>query len=119
MLSGETETFLGPSRTGFAIKKNRWALRQEFLIVDGLVVFTVIARNYLAHARVLMNSVARHAPDALRLVILVDSSDGHFDPEEESFETISSATLPIPQSRWFHFKYSVLSRVPILRERRR
>lgn len=76
--------------------------------MEGLVVFTIIARNYLAHARVLMSSVASQAPDALRLVILVDSSDGHFDPEEEPFETISSATLPIPQSRWFHFKYSVL-----------
>lgn len=74
----------------------------------GLAVFTIIARNYLAHARVLMHSVAHLAPDALRIVVLVDDPEGHFNPDEEPFETVPSTVLAIPKSRWFHFKYSIL-----------
>jgi hypothetical protein len=76
--------------------------------MKNLVVFTIIARNYLAHARVLMRSIADHDPDALRIVVLVDSPEGHFVTDTEQFETVLSASLPIPLSRWFHFKYSVL-----------
>lgn len=37
-----------------------------------LTVFTIAARNYAAHARVLMASVARHLPEAHRVVVEVD-----------------------------------------------
>ncbi len=76
--------------------------------MPSLVIFTIIARNYLAHARVLFRSVASHHPEARRVVIIVDDPDGHFNPDDESFETVHSEVLQIPQSRWFHFKYSVL-----------
>src|SRR5436309_7522622 len=69
---------------------------------------TIIAKNYLPYARVLMQSLRRWAPEMRRFVILVDRADGYFDPANEDFEIILSEDLPIPQSRWFHFKYTIL-----------
>ena len=43
-----------------------------------------------------------------RFVVLVDRVDGAFDPAAEEFTTITSEQLPIPQSRWFHFKYTIV-----------
>jgi hypothetical protein len=71
-------------------------------------VFTVIAKNYLPHARVLMRSVAEYHPGWRRVVILADQVDGYFDPEGEDFEIVLSSALSVPRSRWFHFKYTVL-----------
>ena len=71
-------------------------------------IFTIIAKNYLAYARVLMRSAAKFHPDWRRFVILVDRVDGYFDPAAEDFEIVLSSDLPIPRSRWFHFKYSVM-----------
>jgi len=41
-------------------------------------------------------------------VILVDEPEGRFDPDTESFTVVSSKSLAIPRSDWFHFKYTVL-----------
>ncbi len=71
-------------------------------------VFTIIAKNYLPSARVLMRSLAEHHPEWKRYVILVDLVDGHFDPRVEDFEIVLSNSLSIPGSPWFHFKYTVL-----------
>src|SRR5260370_2142533 len=71
-------------------------------------VCTIVAKNYLAQARVLMDSVRLWNPDLLRIVILVDRIDGYFDPGKEPFDLILSEDLAIPRSRWFHFKYPVL-----------
>ncbi|QOY88717.1 glycosyltransferase family 4 protein [Paludibaculum fermentans] len=76
--------------------------------MGGTALFTVIAKNYLAHARQLMRSAAAQHPDWRRFVILVDRVDGYFDPAAEDFELILSTGLSIPESRWFHFKYSIL-----------
>src|SRR5215831_10907978 len=75
---------------------------------SGWAAFTIIAKNYLPSARVLMRSIAKHHPDWQRFVILVDQVDGYFDPRDEDFEIILSGDLPIPRSRWFHFKYTIL-----------
>lgn len=69
---------------------------------------TIIAKNYLPFARVLMSSLRALSPDILRIVILVDHPDGFFDPAHEDFDVILSEALPIPDSRWFHFKYTIL-----------
>ena len=71
-------------------------------------IFTIVAKNYLPQARVLMRSVARQHPEWRRVVVLVDRIDGYFRPEDEDFEVILSSDLPIPMLRWFHFKYSIL-----------
>ena len=71
-------------------------------------VFTIIAKNYLAQARVLMESVERTDPTLQRFVVLIDKPDGRFKPALEPFTVIDSAALSLPQSRWFHFKYTIL-----------
>ncbi|MBI1358012.1 MAG: glycosyltransferase [Acidobacteria bacterium] len=71
-------------------------------------VFTIVAKNYLAHARSLMASIQRFAPAVERFVVLVDEPEGLFDPAAEPFEVIRYEDLPIPKSRWFCFKYTVL-----------
>lgn len=74
----------------------------------GTAVFTIIAKNYLPYARVLMSSVALHHPNWRRFVILVDAVDGYFDPRWENFEIIFSSALPCPKIEWFQFKYTTL-----------
>ncbi len=69
---------------------------------------TIFAKNYLAHARTLMESVARYHPEARRVALLVDRPDGHFDPAGESFEIIASDELPIVNRRRFFFQYTLL-----------
>lgn len=71
-------------------------------------VCTIISKNYLAAARVLMEGAARHAAGADRIVLLVDRVDGCFDPARENFRLMLSTELAIPDSRWFHFKYTIL-----------
>jgi len=71
-------------------------------------VCTIVAKNYLAHARVLMESVRLWNPDLLRIVILVDRIDGYFDPGKEPFDIVLSEELDIPNVLWFHFKYPIL-----------
>ena len=77
-------------------------------MIPKVAVCTIIAKNYLAQARVLMASVRLWNPELLRIVILVDRIEGCFDPATEPFEIISSEDLNIPKSKWFHFKYTVL-----------
>ena len=74
----------------------------------GTAVVTIIAKNYLAKARVLMDSVKESDPQFLRIVLLVDQAEGCFDPSQENFILVSSEELDIPNSPWFHFKYSIL-----------
>src|SRR5512132_3746728 len=71
-------------------------------------VFTIVAKNYLAAARTLMASVKRWHPEFLCFVVLVDRIDGCFDAEKEDFQIIASEDLDIADSKWFHFKYSIL-----------
>lgn len=70
--------------------------------------FTIIAKNYLPFARVLMASLRTWAPDIERIVVLVDRPEGMFDPSQEEFAILLSEDLEIPNSRWFHFKYTIL-----------
>jgi glycosyltransferase involved in cell wall biosynthesis len=71
-------------------------------------IFTIVAKNYLPYARVLMRSAAMIHPEWRRYVVLVDHVDGYFDPLAEDFEIVLSGDLPISGSRWFHFKYAIM-----------
>ena len=73
---------------------------------DRVAVCTTVSKSGLAHARVLMQSLRRHDPEALRIVFLADRVDGYFDASQEPFELIPSEELAIPGSPWFHFKYT-------------
>ncbi len=69
---------------------------------------TIIAKNYLPMARVLAESWHRFHPKCPMYVLLLDSSDGFFRPEAESFITVPVADLEIDNLNGFLFKYSVL-----------
>jgi glycosyltransferase involved in cell wall biosynthesis len=53
---------------------------------------TIIARNYLAYARVLESSLAEHQPDARLAVLVVDGADD-LRAEDEGFELLSPADI--------------------------
>jgi glycosyltransferase involved in cell wall biosynthesis/SAM-dependent methyltransferase len=64
-----------------------------------LNICTIIARNYLAHARVLAESFQKIHPDGTCSVLVIDDPTGFIDPAEESFEllTIDQIGLPDPE----------------------
>jgi glycosyltransferase involved in cell wall biosynthesis len=69
---------------------------------------TIIAKNYLAYARVLCASLRRQHPEAATYVLLVDDVDGFFEPEKESFRLLQLHDLPLPRPRELCFRYDVL-----------
>jgi glycosyltransferase involved in cell wall biosynthesis len=76
---------------------------------DGLVFCTIVAKNYLAFARVLAGSLRRHHPGARVVVLLVDRVDSTFDAGAEPFEVVEAESLGnIPDFPAFAFKYSLL-----------
>jgi glycosyltransferase involved in cell wall biosynthesis/GT2 family glycosyltransferase len=62
-------------------------------LTEATVVFTIVARNYLAYARVLAASLARHNPNTRLQVVLLDDPD-HSIHSEPSFEIIHADELP-------------------------
>jgi glycosyltransferase involved in cell wall biosynthesis len=69
---------------------------------------TVVAKNYLAHARALARSLRQHHPGVPVYVLLVDDVDGYFDPAREAFQVLTLADLDLPRPREFCFRYDVL-----------
>jgi glycosyltransferase involved in cell wall biosynthesis/GT2 family glycosyltransferase len=70
-------------------------------LTEATRVFTIIARNYLAHARVLAASFARHNPAARLSVVVLDDPD-HLIAPEPSFEVIRAEELPFDPPSDFH-----------------
>jgi glycosyltransferase involved in cell wall biosynthesis/SAM-dependent methyltransferase len=58
-------------------------------------VCTIIAKNYLGHARVLARSLAEHEPEVGFKVLIIDDIDGYVDPAAEPFEVVTPAQLDI------------------------
>jgi glycosyltransferase involved in cell wall biosynthesis len=69
---------------------------------------TVVAKNYLAYARVLVRSLRRHHPGVDVFVILADETAGHFDPAREDFAVIGLDELDLPSPRELCFRYDVV-----------
>ncbi|MCU1349748.1 MAG: FkbM family methyltransferase, partial [Acidobacteria bacterium] len=65
----------------------------EASLTEATQVFTIIARNYLAYARVLAASLLRHNPAARLHVIVLDDPDRSIPPEP-AFELIRADELP-------------------------
>lgn len=74
-----------------------------------LAVCTIISKNYLPYARVLIDSFLRHNKGEA-FVLLVDKVDGYFDPSVEKFTLIEIDDLSehIPDFRRFCFQYTLL-----------
>jgi hypothetical protein len=58
-------------------------------------VCTIIAKNYVAHARVLARSFAEHHPEGRFHVLVIDEYDGYIDPAEEPFILVTPGELDI------------------------
>jgi hypothetical protein len=69
-------------------------------------VFTIVSCNYLAEARVLMESVAQHWPEVKRTVFVTDSPTGKFDPAGEDFAVIEATQTSLPRFRHMAFTYT-------------
>jgi Glycosyl transferases group 1 len=73
-----------------------------------LDVCTIIAKNYLAHARVLARSFARHHPDGRFWTLIIDDFSGRVDPAQEPFEVLSPAQIECGPFMHMAMRYSVL-----------
>lgn len=70
-------------------------------------ICTIIAKNYLAFARTLAESLAAVHPDYTCYVLVVDEFGGCIDVAAESFEVVRLNELNIPDQLSFCFKYDV------------
>jgi glycosyltransferase involved in cell wall biosynthesis/SAM-dependent methyltransferase len=71
-------------------------------------VCTIIAKNYLAYARVLGRSLAEHEPDVGFKVLIIDDLEGYVDPADEPFEIVTIDQLGIESFDRMAVMYSVL-----------
>lgn len=60
-------------------------------------ICTIIAKNYVAHARVLAQSYREHYPQGRCFVLFVDDIDGYIDAEQEPFEALTLSDLPLAE----------------------
>jgi len=69
--------------------------------------FTICSKNFLAHARVLYNSVRPHYPEARFFVVLCDQVDGLFEPTQEPFEFVFLEDLNLPNLDEMASRYNI------------
>lgn len=71
--------------------------------------FTIVARNYLAYAYVLGESIKKYHPEAEFVIFLMDDAEGAFLPEIEArgFRAILPGQIAIADYPAFMFKYNV------------
>lgn len=71
-------------------------------------ICTIIAKNYVAFARVLARSFAEQHPDGRTSVLVIDSIDGHIDPAAEPFDVLTPADIDCPAFEAMAVIYDVL-----------
>ena len=71
-------------------------------------VCTIIAKNYLAYARVLARSFARHHPDGRFWALVIDEFSGRIDPTQEPFELLTPSDIGCEPFMRMALRYSVL-----------
>jgi glycosyltransferase involved in cell wall biosynthesis len=71
-------------------------------------VCTIIAKNYVAYARVLARSLAEHNPGSRLFTLIIDDFAGYVDPVEEPFEVLTPADVGCEPFRHMALRYSVL-----------
>lgn len=76
--------------------------------MNSFLVFTIASANYLAHAKTLMLSVARHHPDTKRFVILADERAEDLGWDDELAQMIEARSLGVPSFEHFAFRYNIL-----------
>lgn len=71
-------------------------------------VFTIIANNYGAHARVLLRSLAEHQPDWERFVLIADVRMSEGPVPAGLARVVYPAQLSLPNPAWFSLRYNIL-----------
>ena len=69
---------------------------------------TIIAKNYVAQARVLARSFAEHHPDGEVSVLVIDDFDGYLDPQEEPFRLLSPSDIGCAEFELMAARYDIL-----------
>ncbi len=71
-------------------------------------ICTIVAKNYLAAARVLGESLREHHPEVGFHVLVVDAPDGFFDPADEPFAVVDPHDIGLPDFERMAGIYTVL-----------
>jgi glycosyltransferase involved in cell wall biosynthesis/SAM-dependent methyltransferase len=71
-------------------------------------ICTIIAKNYVAHARVLAESFLEHHPEGTCYVLVIDEVQGYIDASSEPFELVTPAQLDIDDYEHMAAIYDVL-----------
>ncbi len=71
-------------------------------------VCTIIAKNYVAHARVLARSLAEHNRDARLWTLIIDDFSRYIDPGKEPFEVLTPADIGCEPFIHMAMRYTVL-----------
>jgi glycosyltransferase involved in cell wall biosynthesis/SAM-dependent methyltransferase len=71
-------------------------------------ICTIIAKNYVAQARVLARSFAEHNPGGRCSVLVIDDYEGYLDPAAESFEILTPAQIGCEEFDEMAWRYDVL-----------
>jgi glycosyltransferase involved in cell wall biosynthesis len=71
-------------------------------------VCTIIAKNYVAQARVLARSFREHHPDGRLWTLIIDDFDGFIEPAEEPFEVLSPGQIGCEEFGAMAARYTVL-----------
>ncbi|MBN1954764.1 MAG: glycosyltransferase [Anaerolineae bacterium] len=72
------------------------------------VICTIVAKNYLAHARALTESFLACHPAGRVFVLLVDRPEGLHDLAQEDFTTVLVEDIGIPEFGVMTFRYTLL-----------
>ncbi len=71
-------------------------------------ICTVVAKNYVAHARVLADSFRAAHPEGVCSVVVVDDIDGIIDGSQEPFEVLRLDEIGLPDAERMAASYDVL-----------
>lgn len=71
-------------------------------------ICTIIARNYLAQARVLARSFKEFHPDGNCTVLVIDDPAGYIDPAAEQFELLTTDDIGLPDVERMAAFYDVM-----------
>jgi glycosyltransferase involved in cell wall biosynthesis len=78
------------------------------LLCAALEVCTIIAKNYVAHARVLAKSLAEHHPDSRLWTLVIDDFARYLEPADEPFEILTPADIGCKPFTRMALRYTVL-----------
>jgi glycosyltransferase involved in cell wall biosynthesis len=78
------------------------------LACAALNVCTIIAKNYVAHARVLARSLKATDPQARLWTLIIDDFERYIDPEREPFDILTPADVGCEPFLQMAVRYSVL-----------